>query len=158
MLGGEGNHRRRAAERGRYRAGIEIVGTHHAHARALLDMAVAVDAARQHELGPRIDLARGRALHVGAQRGDLAVLDSDIALALALGSDDLGVADDQVVIGHFLFSFSVSSSRPRAAGRSGETFSSVKGVAAMMKTPLASSPSFAVMARSCQSCRRREER
>ena len=67
MLGGEGDHRGGAAERRRDGAGVEIVGAHDAHAGLLLDVAVAVDAARQHELAAGIDLARGRALHAGAR-------------------------------------------------------------------------------------------
>src|SRR5882757_11050812 len=110
MLRGKGDHRRRPAERGRHGAGIEIVRAHHAHAGLLLDVAVAVDAARQHELAGRIDLACGCALHIGAKCRHLAVLDGDVAFALAFGGDDPGVTDDQIVVGHYLFSLHGDSS------------------------------------------------
>src|SRR5690606_4632699 len=93
---------RGAAEGGGDRAGVEIVGTHHAHARLLFDVAVAIDAAREDELAAGIDLARSRALQVRSDLDDLAILDGDVALGLALGRYDAGVADDQIVIGHVL--------------------------------------------------------
>ena len=34
------------------------------------------------------------------ERGDPAVLDRDVAFGLAILGDDLGVADDQIVVGH----------------------------------------------------------
>ena len=61
MLGRERDHRGGAAIGGRDRAAVEVVGVPDPHARELLDMAVAVDPARQHQPAARIDLARGRA-------------------------------------------------------------------------------------------------
>ena len=100
MLGREGNDGRGAAERGGNRAGIEVVGAHHAHPRLLLDVAVAVDAARQDELATSIDLARSRSLQVRPDLDHLAILDRDVALGLPLGGDDAGVANDQIVVSH----------------------------------------------------------
>ena len=72
MLGRERDHRGGAAIGGRDRAAEEIVGVPDPHARELLDMAVAVDAARQDQPVARIDLARGRGQALG-QRHDAAV-------------------------------------------------------------------------------------
>ena len=57
MLRAERHHRRRAAERRRHRRRVEIVGAHDAHRRQLLDVAMAVDAAGQHEPAAGVDLA-----------------------------------------------------------------------------------------------------
>ena len=61
MLGGERDHRGGAAERRGDGGAVEIVGADDPGRRALLDMAMAVDAARQDELGRRVDLARAPA-------------------------------------------------------------------------------------------------
>ena len=114
MLGGEGYHRRGAAERRRNGAGIEIVGAHDAEARLLLDVAVAVDAARQDELAAGIDLAGAFAGNCGFERHDTAVLDGDITVELAVLGDDPGVADDEIVVGHVC---SLSPTPPRPCGR-----------------------------------------
>jgi len=71
-----------------------------AHARPLLDMDVTVDAARQDELATGVDLARGRALEPGLDGGDPAILDGNVAFGLAVLGDDVGVANDQVVVSH----------------------------------------------------------
>ncbi len=101
MLGGERDHRRRAAKRGRHGTRVEVVGAHDAEARPLLDMGVAVDAARQDELAAGVDLARSLALDARLDRGDHAILDGDVAVDLAVLCDDLRVANNQVVVGHF---------------------------------------------------------
>src|SRR5438874_487904 len=112
MLGGEGDDGRGAAERRRHRAGVEIVGAHDAESRALLDMDVAVDTARQDELARGIDLALGLALDARLDGGDATVLDGDVALGLAVLGDNLGVSNDQVVVGHL-----PTPPRPCAHGR-----------------------------------------
>ena len=58
MLRGERDHRRGAAERRRDRGAVEIVGADDAGRGVLLDMAMAVDRAGQHELAGGVDLAR----------------------------------------------------------------------------------------------------
>jgi hypothetical protein len=51
---------------------------------------VAVDAAWQHELPAGIDLACAPAFQLGFDRGDAAVLDSDISFGLAILRDNTG--------------------------------------------------------------------
>ena len=63
---------------------------------------MAIDAAREDELAASIDLARSRAFQVRSDLDDLAIPDGDVALGLALGGDDAGIANDQIVIGHVL--------------------------------------------------------
>ena len=79
VLGGERDHRRGAAERGRDRGALEGVGVHHPGGRELLDVAVRVDAAGQHELAARVDLAPARP-EVAADRGDALAADADVGL------------------------------------------------------------------------------
>ncbi len=100
MLGGKRNDGRRPAERRRHRARIEIVGAHHAHAGLLLDMHMAVDAARKDELVAGIDLARRGAFQAGLDGGDAPVPDPNVSLGLAIFGDDLCVTNDQVVVSH----------------------------------------------------------
>src|SRR6516225_331275 len=99
MLRGERDDRRRAAKSCRYRSAVEIVGADDAGRRALLDMAMAVDAARQHQLAARIDFAfaSGKIL---AERRDDAVLDANVAGNRVGGGGDGAAADHQVVVAH----------------------------------------------------------
>ena len=60
VLGRERDHRRGAAMRGRDRRALPGIGVQHPGGRELLDVAMRVDAARQHELAARIDLATAR--------------------------------------------------------------------------------------------------
>ena len=120
MLRRKRNHGRGAAEGSGDRAAVEIVGTHDAEARFLLDVAMAVDATRQHELAAGIDLPGPLALDIGSDLDDLAVSDRNVALGLAFGSDDTGIADDQIEVGHVptLHPYSAAfASRPASASR-----------------------------------------
>ncbi len=101
VLGGKRDHGGGAAERGRDRAALEIVGVPDAHARELLDVAVAVDPAGQHELARGIDLAPGARQLLG-QRRDPAVADADVAAHAVGRGHDGAVADHQIVVGHAL--------------------------------------------------------
>ena len=84
-----------ATEGRRYRARVEIVGAHHAHARQLLDVGVAVDAARQHPQPPGVDVFPARR-QVLADPGDDAIAHADIGMEGAVGVGDPAIADDQV--------------------------------------------------------------
>src|ERR1700746_2992638 len=103
MLGGERDHRGGAAKRRRHRCAVEIIGADHTGRRALLDMAMAVDAARQYPSPARIDLPRRRAETLAEGRG-APPLDPDIA------TDNIGrgrhgaIADHQIVLAHALSS------------------------------------------------------
>ncbi len=110
MLGSEGDHRRGAAKRRRYRARIKVIGAHDAETGLLLDVAVAVDAARQDELAAGVDLAGTLAGDCRFKRHDRAILDGDVAVELAVFGNDFGVADDEIVVGHFF-------TPPRLCGR-----------------------------------------
>ena len=99
MLRGKGYHRRRAAKRRCGRAARECVGVHHAHAGELFDVGVRVDAARQHELPRRIDLARA-ATEASADCDDGFALDRDVGLERTAGCTDRAAADHEVVGGH----------------------------------------------------------
>ena len=71
--------RGRAAESRRGGRAFESIGIHDAGGRKLLDMGVAVDAAGQHQLAARVDLAlAGR--QVAADGGDGFAGDADIGL------------------------------------------------------------------------------
>ncbi len=79
MLRSERDDRRRAAECRRHRRRVEIVCAHHDPCRrALLDMTVAVDAARQHQAPGCVDFPR-TGTETFAKRRDDAFLDGDIA-------------------------------------------------------------------------------
>src|SRR5437763_15547485 len=99
MLRGERDHRRRAAKRRRDGRAVEVVGADDPRRGALLDVAMAVDAAGQYELPTRLDLVRacGETL---AERGNDAVLDPDIAHRRVGRRRDRAVADHQIVIAH----------------------------------------------------------
>ena len=90
---------RGAAERRGHRAAVEIVGADDPGRGFLLDMAMAIDRAGQHELAAGVDLARARR-QPATQGGDHAVLDADVAVLGIGGRDHRAVADDEIVIGH----------------------------------------------------------
>jgi hypothetical protein len=82
------------------RAGEEIIRAHHAADRgALLDMAMPLDAARQHQQPARIDDPL-RAAEVVAERRNPAVLDADIAGDAVDGGDDRAAAHDGIECSH----------------------------------------------------------
>ncbi len=101
MLRGERNDRRGAAERGRYGRAVEIVGGHHPGRRLLLDMAMAVDGAGQHEATGGVYFARA-AREAAPQGGDDPVLDAHIARRRIGGGRHRSVADDEIKIVHRL--------------------------------------------------------
>jgi hypothetical protein len=99
MLRRERDHRRRAAERGRHGRAVEIVGAHEPGRGFLLDMAMAVDRAGQHNLAGRVDVAvAGR--QALAERDDRAIPDADVADGRVGGGCDRAVADHQIEFGH----------------------------------------------------------
>lgn len=90
------DHHRRAAGKGRARAGFEIIGRIGAHERHF-EMGVRVDATRH-------DIASGGvvlmvAMQIRTDGNDLAVLDQHIRLPCSVGGDDGAVLDD---FGHCL--------------------------------------------------------
>ena len=99
MLRGERDHRRGAAKRRRHRGAVEIVGADDPGRGALLDMAMAVDAARQDRRSARIDLARARP-KVLAERRDDPILDADIAGSGVGRGRHRAVADHQIEVAH----------------------------------------------------------
>ncbi|MNL28110.1 hypothetical protein D3C87_1497410 [compost metagenome] len=84
-----------AAERGRHGARIEVIRAHHAHARELLDVAMAVDAAGQHPAARGVDVA-----HAGPQirrnLHDHAAGDADVGVEAAVRIGNAAVADREV--------------------------------------------------------------
>src|SRR6516165_8400326 len=99
MLRGERDHGGGAAKCRRNGRAVEIVGTDDARRRALLDMAMAVNAARQDQLAARIDLARS-ASEVLAESGDDTLLDADVADRDIRCSNHGAIADHQIVLAH----------------------------------------------------------
>ena len=100
MLRGEGNDRRRAAEGRGGRGALETVGVELTVRRELLDVAMAVDAARQHELALRIDVALAWRKPL-ADRGDAFARDRDIGVEhVACGRDPSAANDDVVGFAH----------------------------------------------------------
>src|SRR6218665_1023021 len=74
---------------------MEVVGAHHAHARELFDVAMAVDAARQHPAARGVDVARaGRELRRDFH--DHAVAHADVGVEGAVCIADPAVADREV--------------------------------------------------------------
>ena len=90
------------AQRRRAGRALERVGVEHAGGRDLLDVGVAVDAARQHELAGRVDLALTRGKPLPDRRDRLAD-DRHVGRERAAASGDGSAADDEVVgfVGHF---------------------------------------------------------
>src|SRR5690606_21734308 len=78
LLAGEGYHRRGAAAGRRAGAALPALGIPAAGRGRLLDVAVAVDAARHHVAAGRVDHPRGRTGQPLGERNDPAVLDADI--------------------------------------------------------------------------------
>ena len=101
LLRGERHHRRGAAARRRARAGEEVIGHDGVVARRLVEMAVGVDAAGQHEQAARVDLALARRQTLG-ERGDPAVAHADVGVEHVDGGGDLAAAHDKVEFGHSL--------------------------------------------------------
>jgi hypothetical protein len=99
LLHSEGDDRRGAAERGSDRAGIEIVRGLDPHARFLLDVDVAVDAAGQDQAATRIDLLRCCSERL-PECHDLAAAHADIAVHPVRRRDHRTVSDDKVELGH----------------------------------------------------------
>ena len=81
VLDREVDDRRRAAEGGSHRAGLEVVGGGGA-AKRHVHVGVDVDAARQHVLAGGVDHLVRRHVERGADDGDLLVLDQDVAFVL----------------------------------------------------------------------------
>src|SRR5215831_15251624 len=99
MLRGKRDHRRRAAKGRRYRSAVEIVGADDAGRRTLLDMTMAVDAARQDESAGCIDFTLTPA-EVLAERRHHAVLDADVAGDRIGRGGDGAAADHQIIFAH----------------------------------------------------------
>ena len=100
VLGGERDHRGGAAERRRDRPAIEVVGVPDPHARELLDVAVAVDPARQHQQARGVDLARA-ARQILGERDDAAAAHADVGAEGVRGGHHGAVADDEIEVGHW---------------------------------------------------------
>ena len=98
VLGRERDHRRGAAMRGRDRRALPGIGVHHPGGRELLDVAMRVDAARQHQLAARIDLATARR-EAAADRGDALAGDREVGLEGIARGRERAAADDEVVGG-----------------------------------------------------------
>src|SRR6218665_4043128 len=80
---------------------MEVIGAHHALARELFDVAMAVDAARQHPAARSVDVARaGRELR--RDFPDHAVAHADVGVEGAVCIADPAVADREVEggVGH----------------------------------------------------------
>src|SRR5215472_15680065 len=99
MLGREGDHRGCAAKRCRHGGAVEIIGADDPGRGTLLDMAMAVDAARQHEPAGCIDLARAGGKVFAEYRND-AGPDADVADRRIGRCHDGAVADHQIVFAH----------------------------------------------------------
>ena len=99
MLRGERDHRRRAAKRRRDGRAVEIIGADDPSRGALLDMAMAVNAAGQDQLPARIDLACSRA-EIFAERRDHATLDAYVANRRVGRRRDGAAADYKIVFAH----------------------------------------------------------
>src|SRR5215813_9113539 len=96
MLGREGDHRGCAAKRCRHGGAVEIIGADDPGRGTLLDMAMAVDAARQHEPAGCIDLARAGG-KVFAERRDNALRDANVA-DRRVGRGGYGAAADHKIV------------------------------------------------------------
>src|SRR5207237_8055789 len=100
--------------RGR-RAALEVVGVHDRHARELLDMAMAVDAAGKHIAAASVDIARTgwKAIRDG---DDLLAADADVATRRLGGRRHGAVADGEVELVHGL-DLSLVRAQHNATGR-----------------------------------------
>ena len=99
MLRGKRDHRGGAAKGGGDGGAVEIVGADHSGGGALLDMAVAVDAARQYQPPAGVDLPCPRTQPF-AERRDDAVLYPDVADRRIGRRRHRAVADHQIVLAH----------------------------------------------------------
>src|SRR4051794_30981686 len=99
MLGRKRDHGGRAPERRRDRGTGERVGVDQAGRRELLDVAVAVDPARKHELARGVDLP-SPGCELLANRYDHLAADSDIGRKRAGCRRDGAAPDDEVVLWH----------------------------------------------------------
>ena len=101
MLGRERDHGGGAAEGRRDGRALERVGVHDACGRELLDMGVAVDTARQHQLAPRVDLPP-RARQPAADGDDRLAGNGDVGLEHVAHGRDASAANEEVVggLGH----------------------------------------------------------
>ncbi|MNN41434.1 hypothetical protein D3C81_1555530 [compost metagenome] len=99
FLRGKRDHGGGAAAGGRDRAGAEVVGHPEAVGHGLVQVAVRIDAARQHQLAARVDDLRGFT-QVKTELHDAAAVDGDIALHGVAGGHHGAVADDQVELFH----------------------------------------------------------
>jgi hypothetical protein len=95
VLRREGQDGGGAAEGGGHGGRVEVVGAHHAHARALLDVAMAVDAARQHPAAGGVHVAQARRQRASDGR-NAPVAHAEVALDHAAVRDDAPAADRQV--------------------------------------------------------------
>ena len=98
MLGRERDHGGGAAEGRRDGRALERIGIDDACGRKLLDMGVAVDAAGQHQLAPRIDLAPRRR-QPAADGCDRLAGNGDVGLEHVAYGRDASAADEEIVAG-----------------------------------------------------------
>ena len=77
-----------------HRRRVEVVRAQDAEGGHLLHVAMAVDAARQHQLAARLD--RALALQALPQLGDPPIADADVAIERPSGGGDLAAADHEV--------------------------------------------------------------
>ena len=96
-----------AARRCAAGAALESVRHHDPRPHRLVEMHVAVDAARHDQKSRRVDLGGG-ARQVAGERGDPAVLDADVAFPDVGGRHDGSAANDEIKFHVFLFMPSAS--------------------------------------------------
>src|SRR6516164_1852521 len=99
VLRGERDHRGGPAKRRRHCRTVEIVCADDPGRGALLDMAMAVDTAWQHQMSARIDLLRAGTEVLAEDRYE-AILDANIAISGVSGGRHRAVADHQVEVTH----------------------------------------------------------
>lgn len=80
---------------------MEIVGAHHAERGDLLDMGVAIDAARKHQLPAGLDLASSRSERSSNRRDALAA-NADVGFEHIPVGCDRAAADDEIEVAHEL--------------------------------------------------------
>ncbi len=95
VLGGERDHRRGAAERRRCGAAREVIGIPDPHAGELLDVAMTVDPARQHEPAAGVDFL-GPPRQVLGERHDPPAAHADVAGEAVDRSDHGTVANHEI--------------------------------------------------------------
>src|SRR5438105_2607311 len=113
VLGSEGNDGGGAAESGRDARAVEIIGAHHAHRRKLLDMAMAIHAARQHQVSSRIEVAPARR-QINFHRNDATVSNANVAAHRIACSGHRAIAHGEIeFMGHGTPAWSWSVNCPR---------------------------------------------